>query len=78
MNKESQMKFFCSYFTMRMKFLSCLDDSFYKDKTTVPKPINTCTDDHIKIYCDENLSRFHKNNFVTVNNDMVGYTKCTD
>ena len=58
-----KMKIFCSFFTMRMKLLPCLNDSFYEDKTIIPRPINTCLDGHINIYCYKNKEWFQENVF---------------
>ena len=33
---------FFSFFTVMMKFSPCLDGSYYRDRTVIPKPINTC------------------------------------
>ena len=52
-----------SFFTMMFKLLPCRDGSFYKDRTTVPKPINKCTDADTNIYCGETKRLMVKNVF---------------
>ena len=46
-----------SYLTIMIKTEPCTDGTFYRDKTSIPKLINRCTDFSVNMYDPQSVLR---------------------